>query len=258
MTEWAHRHPREFRLACREGRYSGITRGVALGYLQCNLVAIRAAYAYEFLLYCQRNQRACPVIEVLDEGDPVPHLTAPGADLRTDLPRYAVYRNGQRAEDVTDARELWRSDFVSFLIGSGISFDQALEDAGIPTGKDRWVLRTTIPTAPAGRFHGPMAVTMRWLTPEQAIRAVQVTTRFPFNHGAPVHIGDPAAIGADLAHPYVGPPVERVRDGVVPVFWACGVTPQEAALAAGLDIMIAHAPAHGFVTDWEARRLAIP
>lgn len=219
---------------------------------------MREVFAYEFLLYCQRNQRACPVIEVLDAGDATPHLTAPGADLRTDLPRYAVYRDGHRLDDVTDASALYQPDFVSFLIGSGISFDQALEDAGVPTGKDRWVLRTNLPTARAGRFHGPLVVTMRWLSPEQAIRAVQVTTRYPFNHGAPIHLGDPAAIGADLENPYVGPPVHRVPSGVVPVFWACGVTPQEAALAAGLDIMVTHAPAHGFVTDWEARRLATP
>lgn len=257
-NEWARALPQEFRLACREGRYTGTTRGVALGYLQCNLVMIRRTHAYEFLLYCQRNQRACPVIEVLDAGDPVPHLTAPGADLRTDLPRYAVFRDGRRVEDVTDARSLWQPDFVSFLIGSGISFDQALEDAGIPTGKDRWVVRTTIPTVRAGSFHGPLVVTMRWLTPEQAIRAVQVTTRYPFNHGAPIHIGDPAAIGADLAAPYVGPPVDHIPGGIVPVFWACGVTPQEAAITAGIDLMVTHAPAHGFVTDWEARRLATP
>ena len=258
MNEWAQANPRDFRLACRQGRYAGPTRGVALGYLQCNLVMIREVYAYEFLLYCQRNQRACPVLEVCDAGDAVPHQTAPDADLRTDLPRYSVYREGRRLADVTDARELWRPDFVSFLIGSGITFDQALQDAGVPTDKDRWVLRTTLPTIPAGRFHGPMAVTMRWLTPEQAIRAVKVTTRYPFNHGAPIHIGDPAVIGADLADPIVGPPVDKIRDGVVPVFWACGVTPQEAALAAGIDVMVTHAPAHGFVTDWEARRLAIP
>lgn len=258
MNEWAHAHPRDFRRACRTGVYTGTSRGVALGYLQCNLVMIREKYAYEFLLYCQRNQRACPVIEVLDTGDPVPRLTAPDADLRTDLARYAVYRDGQRLPDVTDATHLWQPDFVSFLIGSGITFDQALEDAGVPTDKDRWVLRTTLPTARAGRFHGPLVVTMRWLTPEQAITAVQVTTRYPFNHGAPIHIGNPAAIGADLANPFAGPPVDRVRDGVVPVFWACGVTPQEAALAAGIDIMVTHAPAYSFVTDWEARRLATP
>jgi uncharacterized protein YcsI (UPF0317 family) len=250
--------PREFRLACREGRYTGSTRGIAPGFVQANLAILRAEYAYEFLLYCQRNQRACPVLEVCDTGSWEPRRMAPGADLRSDLPRYAVYREGGREPDLTDISVLWRDDFVAFLIGSGISFDEALERAGVPTDRDRWVVRTTIPTEPAGRFRGPLVVTMRWLTPEQAIKAVQVTARFPFNHGAPLHIGDPAAIGADLARPLFGPPVERVREGVVPVFWACGVTPQEAALAAGLDIMITHAPAHGFVTDVPAAELALP
>ncbi len=120
------------------------------------------------------------------------------------------------------------------------------------------MLRTTKPTIPAGRFHGPLVVTMRWLTAEQAAIATKVTERFPFNHGAPIHIGDPAAIGADLDNPYFGPPVTAIPSTVVPVFWACGVTPQEAALAANIDVMITHAPGHGFVTDLEASKLAIP
>lgn len=250
--------PEEVRRACREGRWSSTTRGLAMGYVQCNLVIIREKYAYEFLLYCQRNQRACPVLEVTDVGDPEPKELAPGADLRTDLPRYAVYRDGRRLEDVTSIESFWEEDLAAFLIGSGISFDQALERAGVPTTRDRWVLRTNLPTKPAGRFRGSLAVTMRWLTPEQAVTAVQVTARFPFNHGAPIHIGDPAAIGADLADPYFGPPVAQIPPSVVPVFWACGVTPQEAALAAKLDLMITHSPGHGFVTDLEADRLALP
>jgi uncharacterized protein YcsI (UPF0317 family) len=258
MTDVELKDPRQFRLACRHGRYTGPTRGVALGYVQCNLVILRETCAYEFLLYCQRNQRACPVLEVTDTGNPEPKFLAPGADLRTDLPRYAVYREGRRLDDTTDIRPLWQEDFVAFLIGSGITFDQALEEAGVPTARDRWVVRSNLPTVPAGRFHGPLVVTMRWLTPEQAIIATQVTSRFPFNHGAPIHIGDPAAIGADLANPLFGSPVDRVPARVVPVFWACGVTPQEAAIAAKIDIMITHAPAHGFVTDLPARRLALP
>ena len=158
--------PRDFRRMCREGRYDGLTRGVALGYLQCNLVVLSRRYAYDFLVYCQRNQRACPVLEICDAGDPEPRELAPGADLRTDLPRYAVYREGVRAPDLTHTRELWQSDSVAFLIGSGISFDQALEEAGVPTGKHRWVLRTSMPTKPAGPFRGNLVVTMRWLVPE--------------------------------------------------------------------------------------------
>ena len=246
------------RLAVREKRHTGTTRGLATGYVQCNLVVIPQALAFEFLLYCQRNQKACPVLEMTDPGDPEPRRLAPGADLRCDLPRYAVYRHGKRQPDVTDLHSLWREDFVAFLIGSGITFDGALERAGVPTDRHRWVLRSRLPTEPAGRFRGDMVVTMRWLTPQQAIIATQVSARFPFNHGAPVHIGDPAAIGADLAHPLFGPPVERVPDGLVAIFWACGVTPQEAALAANVEIMIAHAPAHGFVTDLRADELCIP
>lgn len=252
------RTPAEVRMACRSGEYAGTTRGLALGYLQCNLVILRREHAFDFFVYCQRNQRSCPVLEVTDPGDPEPKQLAPGADLRTDLPRYAVYRDGRRLEDQTDIRDLWRDDFVSFLIGSGISFDQALERAGVPTDKHRWVLRTDRPTVPAGIFRGNLVVTMRWLTPRQAITATEVTARFPFCHGAPLQIGDPAAIGADLAQPYVGPPVTDIPKGLVPVFWACGVTPQEAALEAKIDLMITHAPAHGFVSDWEAERLAVP
>jgi uncharacterized protein YcsI (UPF0317 family) len=245
------------RLAIRAGRHTGTTRGLAPGYVQTNLVVLEQALAYDFLLYCQRNPRACPLLEVTDAGDPEPRRLGPGADLRTDLPRYAVYRNGVRQADVPDILDLWRDDHVAFLIGSGISFDHALEQAGVPTGRDRWVLRSTLPTEPAGRFRGPLAVTMRWLTPAQAITAVQVTARFPFSHGPPIHIGDPRAIGADLAHPYFGPPVERVPADLVALFWACGVTPQATAMAAGID-MIAHAPAHGFVTDLRAETLALP
>ena len=249
--------PENVRLACRKGSQTGTTRGLAMGYVQCNLVVLREVHAYEFLLYCQRNQRACPVLEVTDTGDPEPKHLAPGADLRTDLPRYAVYREGRRLADVLDIKDLWKDDFVAFLIGSGITFDQALEDAGVPTTRDRWVLRTGMPTVPAGRFRGPMVVTMRWLAPEHAIIATQVTARFPFNHGAPLHIGDPAGIQADLKNPFFGPPVDEVPPTAVPVFWACGVTPQEAAIKAGIDLMITHSPGHGFVTDLPARDLAM-
>jgi len=246
------------RQQCRDGHHTGTSRGVALGYVQCNLVILRQSSAYDFLLYCQRNPKPCPVIEVCDTGDPEPKRSALGADLRTDLARYAVYRDGMRQTDVTDLVDLWQDDFVAFLIGSGITFDQALERAGVPTDKDRWVLRTRLPSEPAGRFNGPLVVTMRWLTPQQAITATQVSARFPFNHGAPIHVGDPAIIGADLSDPLFGPPVGRVPDDKVAVFWACGVTPQEAALAAKIDLMITHAPAHSFITDLKADRVCSP
>ncbi|MDP2409328.1 MAG: DUF1445 domain-containing protein [Pseudolabrys sp.] len=239
----------------RDGRHTGSSRGVAHGFVQCNLAILPKAYAFDFMLYCQRNQRACPVLEVTDPGDPVPHKLAPNADLRTDCARYAVFVDGARQDDVTNISHLWHDDLVSFLIGSGITFDGPLERAGVPTGKYRWVLRTDRPTEPAGPFRGDLIVTMRWLTPEQAITAVQVSARFPFNHGAPIHIGDPAGIGADLAHPLFGGAVPAMPAGLTAVFWACGVTPQSAAEQARLPLFIAHAPAHSFITDLPADRL---
>ena len=148
----------------REGRTTGTSRGLAHGFVQCNLAILPKQYAFDFLLYCQRNQRSCPVLEVTDPGTPEPKKLAPGADLRTDCARYAIYRDGVRLEDRTDIRELWRDDLVAFLIGSGITIDGPLERAGVPTHKDRWVLRTSLPTEPAGPFRGDLIVTMRWLT----------------------------------------------------------------------------------------------
>lgn len=246
------------RAEIRAGRERGTSRGMALGFVQCNLVILPKAHAFDFMLYCQRNQRACPVLEVLDPGNPEPKKLAPGADLRTDVARYAVFRDGKHSEERIEIGDLWQDDFVSFLIGSGITFDQALERAGVPTGKLRWVLNTTQPTEPAGMFRGNLVVTMRLLTPEQAITATQVTSRFPFNHGAPIHLGDPAKIGADLKNPLFGGPVPPDLAGLVPVFWACGVTPQAAAEAAKLPIMITHAPAHSFITDTPADLVCTP
>lgn len=242
----------------RAGRHTGSSRGMAHGFVQCNLAIMPKAYAFDFMLYCQRNQRACPVLEVLDAGDPVPRNLAPTADLRTDLAKYTVFVDGVRQEDRTDISDLWRDDLVSFLIGSGITFDDAFERAGVPTDKDRWVLRTSTPTEPAGPFKGDLFVTMRWLTPQQAIVATQVSARFPFNHGAPIHIGDPAGIGADIDNPVFGGPVGAMPKDTTALFWACGVTPQSAAEAAKLPLFIVHAAAHSFITDLRAERLMTP
>lgn len=243
------------RAEIRAGRITGTSRGLAHGFVQTNLAILPKDYALDFLLYCERNQRCCPILEVTDPGSVTPKKLAPTADLRTDCARYAIYRNGVRTEDRTDITDLWRDDLVTFLIGSGISIDGALEKAGVPTYKDRWVLRTKLPTEPAGPFNGDMIVTMRWLTGPQAITAVQVTSRFPFNHGAPIHLGDPSAIGADLDAPLFGGPVPPTPKDTVPVFWACGVTPQSAAENAKLPFFIAHAPAHSFITDMPSEAL---
>jgi uncharacterized protein YcsI (UPF0317 family) len=246
---------RRARLAIRNGQSSGTTHGKANGYAVANLVVIESALAADFLLYCQRNSRACPVLEVTAPGVYEPVLLAPGADLRTDLSLYAIYVDGRREPDRNDVVDLWTPDLVAFLLGSGISFDASLERAGVPTHTNRWVVETTIPTVPAGLFRGPLIATMRWLTPAQAITAVQVSSRFPQFHGAPIHIGDPGEIGANVAAPLLGPPIHGdVPKGLVPVFWACGVTPQRAALEAKVGLLIAHAPGHGFITDLEAER----
>ncbi|MBI3973444.1 MAG: DUF1445 domain-containing protein, partial [Chloroflexi bacterium] len=242
----------------RRGEWTGRTTFRVPGYVQCNLVILPKAEAYDFLVYCQRNPKPCPLIEVTDPGDPEPRLTAPGADLRTDLPRYAVYRYGVPEAEVTDITDLWRDDSVAFLIGSSLTFDHALERAGVPKSGHLRVLKTGIETVPAGKYRGPLLVTMRCMTPAQAVIACQLTGRFPHNHGAPVHLGDPAAIGADLRHPIGGEPVDAIPDGLMPVFWACGVTSQWAAAAARLPLMIAHASGHGFITDLRADQVCIP
>ena len=243
----------------RSGEHSGITYGLAPDYVQCNLVILKATHAYDFLVYCQRNQRACPVLEVTERGCYEPQRTAPKADLRTDISKYNVFRNGKLTESPKDLRTHWQSDFVSFLIGSGISFDSALARAGISVDpRHRWVLQSAIPTDAAGPFHGNMVVTMRWLPFKDAIKATQITARFPNNHGAPIHIGSPDHIGVDLANPLHGPSIGAIPADKTPVFWACGVTPQAAAEAAKLDLMITHAPAHGFITDLKTTDVSLP
>jgi uncharacterized protein YcsI (UPF0317 family) len=249
---------REARLAMRRAEWTGPTVGKAPGYVQCNLVVLPRSLAYDFLLYCMRNPKPCPLVEVTDPGNPEPVRTAPGADVRTDLPLYAIYRKGIRGDDVTDIRNLWREDSVAFLIGSSLTFDHALERAGVPPSKEVWVLETKIATVPAGVFRGPLVVTMRWMTPAQAVIATQLTGRFPFNHGAPIHLGNPEEIGVDVQHPIYGEPVKEIPKGIMPVFWACGVTPQRAALEAKPDLMITHSPGHGFITDLKADQVCIP
>lgn len=247
----------EARLAMRRKEWTGPTKHTVPGYVKCNLVILPRVDAYDFIVYCQRNPKPCPLIEITDPGDPEPKMSAPGADLRTDLPKYAVYRHGMHAEDRTDIVDLWRDDSVAFLIGSGMTFDDPLERAGVAK-RQTWVLDTSIDTVPAGKFFGPMVVTMRLMTPTEAVIACQLTSRFPMNHGVPVHIGQPDQIGADLEHPIVGPPLQDIPEGVMPVFWACGVTPQRVALASKPEFMITHAPAHSFVTDLLADQICIP
>lgn len=242
------------RAACRRGELTGQTAGLARGFTQANLLIVPRDYAFEFLLYAQRNPKPCPVLEVVEAGEVRPRMLAPDADLRTDFPKYRVWRNGELVDEPTDITGLWRDDFVSFLIGCSFTFETAMLDAGLPVRHiemDRNVpmYRTNRPCEPAGRFAGPLVVSMRPMTPLQAIQATTITARFPGVHGAPVHMGDPAAIGIrDLNRPDYGDGVE-IRPGEIPVFWACGVTPQAALLAAKPPIAITHAPGCMFVSD---------
>jgi uncharacterized protein YcsI (UPF0317 family) len=252
--------PTELRQACRQGRWDKPTAGVCDGIVQANLMIVPHEAAFDFLLFCQRNPKPCPVIEVVEAGRVEP-ACAPGADLRTDLPRYRVYRDGRLAAEPADVRDLWRDDLVSFLIGCSFSFEEALLAAGVPVRhveacSNVPMYRTTRATAPAGRFRGPLVVSMRPVPAPLVPRAVQVTGRYERVHGAPVQVGAPEALGiADLSRPDWGDPVE-VRAGEVPVFWACGVTPQAVALASGLSFCITHAPGHMFVTDLRNADLA--
>jgi uncharacterized protein YcsI (UPF0317 family) len=253
-TQTLPRTPRDVRGMIRSGQWRGVTAGAAPGFVQANLAILPRDLAFDFLLFCQRNPRPCPLLEVIEAGQVEPALTAPDADIRTDIPGYRVYEDGDLTAEVDSLVPRWRDDLVSFLLGCSFSFEAAMTDAGIPLrhqemGCNVPMYITSIQTTPAGVFSGPMVVSMRPIRQDQIVRAVQVTSRFPATHGAPVHIGDPAAIGIlDISRPDFGDPVE-IRPGEEPVFWACGVTPQAVALNSRPSLMITHAPGHMFITD---------
>jgi len=244
----------EARQAIRAGRWSGHTSGTAPHFVQGNLVILPEVLANDFLRFCQRNPKPCPLLAVSEPGDPSLPRLGEDLDIRTDVPLYRVWRHGELVEEVTDIRSLWRDDLVSFVIGCSFSFEQPLMDAGIPLrhvqqGKNVAMYRTNIPTVPAGPFSDPTVVSMRPMTPANVIRAVQVTARVPAVHGAPLHLGDPTLIGiADLAKPDFGDAVD-ILPGEMPVYWACGVTPQAVVMEAKPDFCITHAPGAMLVTD---------
>ncbi len=254
--------PAEVRAMIRTGEITEQTSGMCDGYAQANLAILPKDLAFDFLLFTQRNKKPCPVLDVTEAGSPVPRLTAPGADIRTDIPRYRIYRKGELTDEVTDISSFWRDDLVAFLLGCSFSFEAPMIEAGlevrhITDHHNVPMYKTNIECVPAGVFHGPMVVSMRPMKPADAIRAVQITTRMPFVHGAPIHIGDPEAIGIhDIDKPDFGEPSE-IRPGEVPVFWACGVTPQAVAMAVKPEFMITHAPGHMFITDIPNASLAI-
>jgi uncharacterized protein YcsI (UPF0317 family) len=249
------------RLQIRAGNFSGNTAGLAPGNVQANLVILPQTLAHDFLRFAQANPKPCPVLAVSEPGDPRLPALGEDLDIRSDLPRYRVWRRGDLVEEPLDLFGVWRNDFVSFALGCSFSFEQALIEDGIKLrhiarGSNVPMYRTNIQCMPAGPFAGPLVVSMRPLSPKNAIRAVQITSRFPSVHGAPVHIGLPEAIGIeDLARPDYGDAVP-VRADELPVFWACGVTPQAVIAQIRPDFCITHAPGSMLITDLRNTSLA--
>lgn len=254
MSDLARTAPFQLRELFRRGELCQPTSGMARGYVQANLVALPRALALDFMILAQRNPKPCPILDVTDPGSTEPKLLAPGADLSRDIPKYRIYRHGELVEEVTDARKWWRDDLVAFLLGCSFTFETALLEAGLPVRHMEEqcnvpMFITNIDCTPAGSLHGPVVVSMRPIPHQQVVRAVQVTSRFPAVHGAPIHVGDPAQIGiADIAKPDFGDPV-TIHEGEVPLFWACGCTPQAIAMTAKPEFMITHAPGHMFISD---------
>ena len=252
--------PGDARRIIRAGDYSGHTAGVAPDYVQGNLCILPKDMALEFAAFCQRNPKPCPLIGMGAPGDPsLPDLG--DIDIRTDVPRYRVFRDGTLVEEPTDIRKYWTDDLVTFVLGCSFSFELPILQAGIRLQHIERntvvpMYRTSIDCVPAGRFKGKMVVSMRPFTPADAIRAVQITSRFPAVHGAPVHLGLPEAIGIrDIGKPDIGDPAE-IREGELPVFWACVVTPQVAIESARPSICITHKPGSMLITDRKNTALA--
>jgi len=253
---------RDARLAIRSGQFSGQTAGVAPGYVQGNLAILPGSLASDFLRFCQLNPKPCPLLAASSPGDFRLPTLADDLDIRTDLSRYRVFRRGEVVDEPSDVRGHWRDDLVTFALGCSFSFEEALAQADIRlTFRERnnvaAVYVTNIETAAAGPFRGPLIVTMRAFTPADAIRAVQITSRFPNVHGAPVHIGDPARIGVNLDRRYRNVGDGEVADDELPVFWACGLTPQLAVQNAKPPLCLTHAPSCMLITDLRNASLAV-
>lgn len=244
----------EVRARIRDGEHTGPTSGLAHGFVHANLVLLPEEFAFDFLKFCVRNPKPCPILEVTEAGSPEPVTTAPGADLRTDVPRYRVYEDGELMEEPQDILRHWRDDLVGFLIGCSFTFEAALLGAGLRVahldqGRNVPMYITDRQCVPSGPFSGPLVVSMRPYEPEELPLVVSVTGRYPSMHGAPLHAGDPEALGIrDLAKPEFGEPV-GIERGQMPVFWACGVTPQAVAMKARPPLMVTHSPGHMFITE---------
>lgn len=262
MKNLASMQPSDIREMIRRNELVRPTAGMASGFAQANLAILKKEDAFDFLLFAQRNPKSCPILDVTEPGSPIPQMMAPTGDIRTDIPKYRIYKNGELTEEVTDITSYWEDDMVGFLIGCSFTFEHALlnngisirhieEDCNVP------MYITNIPCAKAGKFHGMTVASMRPIPQEDVVRATQVTSRFPAVHGAPIHIGNPEALGIkDIDRPDFGDAV-TIKDGEVPVFWACGVTPQSVAMTTKPALMITHAPGHMFITDVRDEKLGV-
>jgi uncharacterized protein YcsI (UPF0317 family) len=252
--DYRNEGPSKVRSLIRRGEITSPTAGMCGGYAQANLVILPRDLAYDFLLFAQRNPKACPVLEVLDTGERRVKYMAKDGDIATDIPKYRVYEHGELTGEYTDIVRFWRPDFVSFLIGCSFSFEEELLEAGITVrhieeNRNVPMYLTNIPCERAGIFSGNMVVSMRPILHRDVPKAVAVTAAMPRVHGAPVHIGSPEVIGIkDIHQPDFGDRV-TIKEGEVPVFWACGVTPQAALMASKPAFAITHAPGHMFITD---------
>ncbi len=253
----------ELRRRIRAGEFTENTSGLAPGQVQCNLMILPRDWALDFMGFCQKNPKPCPLVDVSPEpGDPGFARLGEDLDVRTDVPGYRVFENGEEVAAPTDILEYWRDDLVAFAIGCSFSFEEALladglEIRNMSEGVNVPMYRTSIECAPSGRFHGNMVVSMRPFLAAEAIRAIQICTRFPSVHGAPVHLGDPALIGiSDVASPDYGDAV-TIRDGELPLFWGCGVTPQLVVEQSRPPFCITHAPGKMLVTDLANSELSV-
>ena len=255
--------PRAVRAAIRAGKITGETSGLGSNYVQGNLAILPADLAMDFLRFCQRNPKPCPLVGISETGDPMLPTLGNDIDIRTDIPSYNVYRNGELTETIPDINDLWRDDYVAFIIGCSFSFEQALVNEGVPL--QHWdrnltvsMYITDVMTTPSGPFRGGTVVSMRPMTAINAIRSVEITSRFPHTHGSPIHLGNPAQIGiSDISKPDWGD-AQEIPDNQIPVFWACGVTPQNAIRMAKPEICITHTPGSMLITDLPAHGDATP
>lgn len=254
MEDYATMSAKQVRSLIRDNKLVKPTSGMALGYTQANLAILPKELAYDFLLFAQRNPKPCPILDVTEVGSPEPRIVAPGADLRFDIPKYRIFKKGVLEDEVLDIEKYWTKDMVAFLLGCSFTFETPMLKNGIPVRHIEEncnvpMYITNIECQPAGIFSGPTVVSMRPIPESQVVRAVQVTSRFPAVHGAPLHVGSPASIGIkDINKPDFGDAV-TINPGEVPVFWACGVTPQAVAMKVKPEIMITHAPGYMFICD---------